>query len=272
MIMITITKELFEKVVSSATSSTNEVFDMIQPKFEWVDDQLKVELLGDMYAHMDGVPGLNVVVTKLICLRAYYEEIPHLDLVLTPTGFGVVSNQNVVPASADRVQRLSQIVKNAYEDNYDRAIEMLIGTEWADTTQALMNSTNMIFTAKQFRLYTDSADAHRSDMQKAHSAIYVAEEKVREHISAELFDYLLDKMRHDTVTKIDSVLIDMICRFIAFCISKNYTSAKNLLRRIDNYAENNVTTFTAYKESREYQAKHFENYENKKDDACYFFG
>jgi len=48
--------------------------------------------------------------------------IPSLDLVLTPNGFGIVSNQNIVPASRERVDALI----TSLESQRDAAIEALI--------------------------------------------------------------------------------------------------------------------------------------------------
>ena len=44
--------------------------------------------------------------TKLVAYHAYMSAVPSLDLVLTSNGFGIVSNQNVVPASRERVDAL----------------------------------------------------------------------------------------------------------------------------------------------------------------------
>ena len=71
-----ITKEQFEQIVSSATNSTSEVFDMISPHLQDVELQLRNELLGDPADNMDKVPGLEACVMKLICLRTYAEQIP----------------------------------------------------------------------------------------------------------------------------------------------------------------------------------------------------
>ena len=43
---------------------------------------------------------------RIVVSDALLRAVPQLDLVLTPNGFGIVSNQNVVPASKDRVDRL----------------------------------------------------------------------------------------------------------------------------------------------------------------------
>ena len=38
--------------------------------------------------------------------EAMLHAVPQLDLILTPNGFGIVSNQNVIPASKERIERL----------------------------------------------------------------------------------------------------------------------------------------------------------------------
>ena len=271
--MITIDQKIFERVASSATNADNQVFDKIEPHLQWAEEQLRVELLSDdADKFLESVPNLAAVVTRLICLRAYYEQIPHLDLVLTATGFGIVSNNNLAPASADRVKSLREQVKHAYEDDYDKAIELLIGTEWADTTQAIINIPNMIYTARVFRSVTDKPNAHRSDLESAHIAIYKAEEKVREHISSELYDSLLNKVRHYNQSKTDTGLISMICRFIGFCIAKEWVPAKSLLTKIEDFVENHADAFMEYKNSSAYKVKHFGYYKNEKEDTTYFFG
>lgn len=58
----------------------------------------------------------------VVALEAIKNAIPMLDLVLTPNGFGIVSNQNVAPASADRVNRL---IERCGIDR-DNAIDALI--------------------------------------------------------------------------------------------------------------------------------------------------
>lgn len=270
--MMTITKEQFEKIISSATNSTSEVFDMISLHLEEVGLQLRNELLGAMADDLEAVPGLEQCVMKLICLRTYAEQIPQLDLVLTPTGFGVVSNQNLAPASADRVKNLLQQVTNAYEDSYDRCLELLVGTDWADTTLARINIPNLIYTARQLKLYADFPDVHRSKLIELRTKMYQAEEKIMQHVSAEFFEHLLEQARHNTFTKEETAMVDYMSKFIGFCIVKNYSAAKNMLERIENYAESRLDAFSSYKDSVAYKAKHFQTYQNEKDDSTYFWG
>ncbi len=271
---ITFSQEIFEKICSSATNSTAEVYDMIAPHLDDTLQSINCVLLGDMADKLDTVPGLEQAVTKLVCLRTYQEQIPQLDLVLTPTGFGVVSNQNLAPASADRVKNLLQQVTNAAEDTYDRCLELLVGTSWADTAQARINIPNLIYTAKQLKMYVDfpSADVHRSKLLEFRTKMYQAEEKIRQHVSAEFFDHILEQARHNAFTKEESAMADYMCKFIGFCIAKNWSAAKSMLERIENYAESKVEVFTSYKNSEAYKVKHFQTYQNEKDDSTYFWG
>lgn len=271
---ITFSQEIFEKTCSSATNSTAEVYDMIAPHLDDTLQSINCVLLGDMADKLDTIPGLEQAVTKLVCLRTYQEQIPQLDLVLTPTGFGVVSNQNLAPASADRVKNLLQQVTNAAEDTYDRCLELLVGTSWADTAQARINIPNLMYTAKQLKMYVDfpSADVHRSKLLEFRTKIYQAEEKIRQHVSAEFFDHILEQARHNAFTKEESAMADYMCKFIGFCIAKNWPAAKSMLERIENYAESKVEVFTSYKDSEAYKVKHFQTYQNEKDDSTYFWG
>lgn len=267
-----IDQKTFERVVSSATNGSNAVFDKIEPNFNVVEQHLKNELLGPMADNMDSVPNLSAVVTRLVCLRAYYEQVPQLDLILTPTGFGIVSNQNLAPASADRVKNLREQLKQAYEDDFDHAIEMLIGTDWADSPQARMVVPHLIYTAKILRQYVDKPNAHRSDLEAVNSKIYVAEEKLREHVSSEFFDSLLEKLRKYQLSKHEAHVVHLCCQFIGFCVSAQYGPAKQLLARIEDYVDKNAETFEVYKNSPAYRVKHQERYQNEKEDSTYFWG
>ena len=81
---------------------------------------------------------------KLVACHAYMTAIPSLDLVLTPNGFGIVSNQTVVPASRERVAALIA----SLESQRDAAIEALIlrlssRTDWQQSEHAKYFSATM---------------------------------------------------------------------------------------------------------------------------------
>lgn len=66
----------------------------------------------------------NPIIDKIkgaIAYEAFYRAIPSLDLVLTPNGFGIVSNQNIAPASRERVDAL----KESLIENRDNLIAQI---------------------------------------------------------------------------------------------------------------------------------------------------
>lgn len=53
---------------------------------------------------------------RAVVCNALMHAIPALDVVLTPNGFGIVSNQNLSPASKERVQRLIDTMEMQRDD------------------------------------------------------------------------------------------------------------------------------------------------------------
>ena len=83
----------------------------------------------------EGTP-LKELCTRIVITEAFRSAIPSLDLILTPNGFGIVSNSNVIPASKERVERLM----DSLEATRDQAIEQLltllaVHEEWRTTEQ-----------------------------------------------------------------------------------------------------------------------------------------
>ena len=88
----------------------------------WMLEQfVGVDFTEALLAMNDDSP-LRLTACSVVAHEAMMRAIPSLDLVLTPNGFGIVSNQNVAPASRDRVVRLI----NSLETSRDNAIEQMV--------------------------------------------------------------------------------------------------------------------------------------------------
>ena len=75
-------------------------------------------------------------VANVIACEAMRQAIPSLDVVLTPNGFGIVSNQNVAPASKERVERLIESMTAGRDLNIDYLLDSLSEREdWLQTKQ-----------------------------------------------------------------------------------------------------------------------------------------
>ena len=67
-------------------------------------------------------PDILPYAQKVVAYHAFLTAIPSLDLVLTPTGFGIVNTTTIVPASKERIERLQLSI----ESLRDSAIEQLL--------------------------------------------------------------------------------------------------------------------------------------------------
>lgn len=76
------------------------------------------------------------LLSVIIVSEAFRQAVPSLDLVLTPNGFGIVSNTNVVPASKERIVRLVDTLESTRDDAISSLLPYLDKLDsWANTEQ-----------------------------------------------------------------------------------------------------------------------------------------
>jgi len=90
------------------------------------------------------IEALRKPLEKVIASHAFMNAIPSLDLVLTPNGFGIVSNQNIAPASRERVERLRDSLEAERDRNLEHLLLRLPSVEgWEVSQQAKYFSSTM---------------------------------------------------------------------------------------------------------------------------------
>ena len=82
------------------------------------------------------IEALRKPLEKVIASHAFMNAIPSLDLVLTPNGFGIVSNQNIAPASKERVERLRASLEAERDRNLENMVLRLASrNDWQQSSQ-----------------------------------------------------------------------------------------------------------------------------------------
>lgn len=266
-----ITQEIFEKHCSSATNSNDSVFNAVEYGFSLSANRVANQLGLDVLAEIP--PKILEHVERAVCLDAYADAIPHLDLVLTPTGFGVVSTSNVVPASADRVAKLHKQVSNALDDTLDDIISLLrFEEQWNCTDMAYSLFTSVLWSARQLRRCGFPL-AHRSDLIALGPEISIAENGLREYIGDEVMDKLVAAIRTATLSSKQTMLLQLIERFIIAHAKGAAATDTTVLRNVvARYLIANITDFPEFSASSAYEALNIKTYENSKEDSCFFFG
>lgn len=124
----------------TSVEGETSLFDKLQPFLIIAEHWLLQQVLGEAtlasIAQEDS--DANILCCQIVVSEGFSRAIPSLDLVLTPNGFGIVSNSNVAPASKERVERLiAQLQDN--RDNYLQSLLAILPSreEWLGTAQQL---------------------------------------------------------------------------------------------------------------------------------------
>ena len=156
---------------------------------------------------------LRVATTQVVVYEAFRRALPHLDVILTPNGFGIVSNSNIVPASKERITRLL----DALLDNRDAAIAQLLDilsqqSDWLATSQAeFFRATMFPNIALAERFPRSSEGRWEQYLTLREKAILMEEFFATQYLSKEL----LEVLRTETQSgQYRSMLHQRICRIL----------------------------------------------------------
>ena len=82
--------------------------------------------------------------SRIVAFDAFRNAVPHLDLILTPNGFGIVNNTNIAPASKERVERLIASLLSNRDDEIEHLIALLVHEDgWAQSVQGRFFASTM---------------------------------------------------------------------------------------------------------------------------------
>lgn len=275
--MITIDQQTFEKYVPAFASAESYTFDRMSP---YVDVMLRAVEGREVKTSDDMPEALRSAVVRYVCLAAARKAVPQLDLILTANGFGVVSNQNVAPASRERVNALIEQLRIDESEAFDMLLAELLQTDWAKSATAESYITSILYCPSMMRRYgikdEEGNEVYYSEWQGLQNHLAVAEEKVRTLISPELFDKLIGVQRIPATEHPHeyNVVLEQARRLVAAWISVDrYPQAPRALsHRLLDTIKNWSDVLTEYVQSSTYRAHNSKPYENRKEDSAYFFG
>ena len=112
-----------------AVAGELSLFDKIQYHLlqaeQWLTDTfVSSDTMSRIRTYSDSTPLLHYcrIITAAEAMR---HAVPQLDLILTPNGFDIVSNQNITPASKDRIERLLLSLEKQRDDALAVILTML---------------------------------------------------------------------------------------------------------------------------------------------------
>ncbi len=275
--------EFFKKSCPEAVTPSDGIYKRVTEYFSRPTDEVR-HLAGEEIWNVIEEPGnedLCHAAKGFICVTAFMDAVPMLDLVLTGTGFGVVSNQNIAPASAERVRALKDALALRQGALYDQLITALsLDSRWNTSETAQEVFTVMFRTCSEVSEIT-SNPATLQEIKRAYPEILRAQIEIGKSISDELTARLVQGTRTASLTIAEKKLKNMIRQYTTLWVRSSDRNGSNpaphelfcaFRKAILKFVEDNIEKFPAYAGSSAYKANHFQRYENKKEDSCFFFG
>lgn len=273
---ITIKREDFERAVPAFRSPTPEVWNKVQRYVEGCTANWQALITTD--ATLPDHVAASLVTA--ICLRAAYDAVPQMDLVLTPTGFGIVSNQNTAPASRERVDALRLQLRRDACQLEDGVLLYLAAHNLM--TMLRSRAGSLLWTPSLCTLYgvrtPEGREVLREEFDAMATTLHAASARVVDVISPELYAALVTRQyaadaapTPDTTPAAYGEALTMARRLMAAHVMHGPGIADHT-RHIINFIEAHADQLDEYRLSPTYQARHTTQYENKQTDPSFFFG
>ena len=276
----------FEKFVPSLRDGGEEIYKGIKPYLQpayWrLKNELKVELMNNKCA-----PYFR----RAVYATAAYNALPTLDLVATPNGFGVVSNQNIAPASKERVAALRESLRQYKSDCKDQCLERYYQEAQAgNTDQKELGSkdyieippdtilrSGVIYSATVARengiTMPDGQPVYEEELRRLEYKLTAADVKIKKLICGRQYRYEMGAARFGE--KLDLMLRRLAAMYV---MQADRRAVKDYENEILDFMEEDPEGTTAAERYQYYHAsaqrelrKNPVRYENRKEDPTYFF-
>lgn len=176
-------------VVKGETPFFDKVAPFLNSAEQWlVSNFCSLKTFNVVCGYTDDNP-TKVTAQRIAVCEALRNAVPSLDLVLTPNGFGVVSNQNIAPASKERVARLVNSLAEQRDDLLELFIPMLVGaSKWKESAQYGFFSASLFPNIDLASLCGFTANRWEKYVELRPKAIDIEDSLAEEFISLELMD------------------------------------------------------------------------------------
>lgn len=271
---IQISKDDFEQSILAATSSHSEVFESVEPHFKESYLRLCQQILGEVgEAALETSDDLREAVIKAVCLDAFLGVVRHLDLVLTPTGFGVVANNEVSPASSSRVEALIEQCRIALIVAQDTVMALLTDVPgWGSTLQAKQGIQTVLWSIEGYCSLTRQTSMTSKDWMSKLAGMQEADATLRKLVSDEQMDDIMCLVRGVREgNEFEGSVRLMLSRSLIMLANDRLSAYSNERARLLRYLDAHLDKFPIYADSSAYKANHFKEFDNEKSKPAFVF-
>lgn len=281
--MILTTIDQFAAAVPTAVGV--EKFEDVKPYLESAELWLKTHILGktlyDSIAESlesSSGPGADAGLVKLcrnvIANHAYWDAVPFLDVVHTNQGFAVISANNKVPASKERVERLRAQCLIRRDSEVENLIDYLEQTaayhdDWKGSPAYSILSDCLIQTARELEIYAEWEGTRKDFLKLRPKLVQETMTLLEPLFSKDYIEELIEKQRDDDLTGDDLRVAILLKQSLGCLVTGNKPAAEKVAFDALRYIDENPESFETYFESKEYAARAAATYQNTTDDAIF---
>lgn len=282
-----ITQEIFETYCPAFRDPLGETYNNVRPYLEAATSDLHERFAPG--AHLDDVKD---AAEAFVCYSASYEAIPALDLIATPNGFAVVNNQNLAPASKERVAALRESYRQS-KSRYTHGLIVLL-TRFTDyVLPAALASLPLLPTASKCRdfgiYYKGVSFFGEEEYAKVRPHLVEAEHRLAGLISEEQVEHLRayqwifeNRTFRLDVTDLNAAemrLLQLCREYLTAEVVSHMESVDTLGRKslrtnaavIIDYVTRHEYELPIYASSSVAEANRTKPYENQANDPTFFF-
>lgn len=276
-----LTKQVFEKYVPAAKmpDRNESVYNRLKEQFLLSYGRLVGTVIGQDFADaFEADEACMAQVLRYVAIDAFVAQARSLDLVLTGTGFGIVSTESTAPASQQRVDAL--LAQERLELLSVRALIVSSLREvsgWADTMLAASQIACLLWHPESVWPYVTIRPSVEN-WQVVTGRLMEAENAIRRYGTGdEYMDELIVKTRRKSLSDADIAVADRCKRFMLDFVNRYVPDKpvqyinRALMDAIVEQLESEPDSYPAYVNSRIYKGRHSEQYKNKREDPTFFF-
>ncbi len=257
-----ITVDQFKAAVSVPMTDAAETFEKCQECLASTEREARFMLQAGDSTWSESI---SDHIRSAVCMEALNRTLPKIDLIQTPTGFGVVNNNTLSPASKERIERLrTELHEGWFAELAFAQAELLEVEDYVTTTRRI----SFLDAPFVFQAWTrQSWAAYWNESVKRAAATL----RLRTIIGSQQLDYLLARSvgsQLNSLSDIEKKAV-MHCREWERHRLAADTEEATALECLLTYLQEYIDSFPLYAESSYYRTRK-EKYENKKDSGTFF--
>jgi hypothetical protein len=273
-------RKYIPNVIATVKGET-PLFDKLAPFLQntelWVEQHITSATVLSAIMENEEDESSLVLCRQMVVAGAMMDAIPSLDVVLTPNGFGIVSNSNIAPASKERVRSLIDSMETIRDNAIEALLPFLMKREdWRDTEQGHFFKGTLFPNIDLTTLCGYTSHRWKQYLGLRHRTQQLEEQLAAEYISSEQLDVLHEMNLKGSASTIQKRIIDKLRQVIVALLTDNNAYATRhtphrALPDIVQMMRSHPEEFPQWHSS--HVAKLFSPpiFENKKDNKGYWF-